>query len=285
MGRIYKVTNLINGHIYIGQTKYSIQRRWKKHISDSYDEKKSNKNSYFHSAIRKYGVNNFKIELVEECEDDFLNERERFWIFTLKSYVGLKDSVGYNLTLGGEGVKKYNSNIFRELWDKGHTAIEISHIIGCSIQTARSMVQNFAGYDSRVKNQRKIICTRINKEKNKPIDVYDLNGKFIKTYQSQVEAAQELDLDRGNISAVLSKRTPSVGGYQMVYQGETPPKYTSRIKVVCQFDKQGNFIKKHKNAEEAAKSVNGDRSLISHCCRGERKSAYGYVWTYQEEDK
>ena len=285
MGRIYKVTNLINGHIYIGQTKYSIRRRWKKHISDSYDEKKSNINSYLHSAIKKYGADNFKIELVEECEDDSLNERERFWISTLKSYVGFKDSVGYNLTLGGEGVKKYNSKVFRELWDKGHTAIEIANIIGCSIPTARSMVQNFAGYDSRVKSQRKIICTRINKEKNKPIDVYDLSGKFIGTYQSQVEAAQQLNLDRGNISAVLSKRTPSVSGYQMVYQGEPPPKYTSRIKEVYQFDKQGNFIKKHKNAKEAAKSVGGCNSCISHCCRGERKSAYGYVWTYQKEDK
>lgn len=50
---VYKITNKINGKLYIGQTTKTVQERFKKHIKDSFKEKR---NSAINLAIRKYGT-------------------------------------------------------------------------------------------------------------------------------------------------------------------------------------------------------------------------------------
>ena len=74
MGYIYKVTNLINGKIYIGQTCYSIEKRIKQHISEA--NRGNISNSLFHKAILKYGIENFTFEIVELCKEEELDEKE-----------------------------------------------------------------------------------------------------------------------------------------------------------------------------------------------------------------
>lgn len=93
---IYKITNIITKKLYVGQTKRSIQRRFKSHISEA------NRNlydTYLHRSIRKYGKENFTIELLEECNSDNISKREIFWIQTLNT----KAPNGYNLHEGGFG--------------------------------------------------------------------------------------------------------------------------------------------------------------------------------------
>ena len=90
-GYIYKITNKVNGKSYIGQTRYTIEFRWRQHL-----HKKDN--TYFHNAIRKYGADNFIVEKLEECNIEDLNERE---IYYIAKYNTFKD--GYNLTIGGDG--------------------------------------------------------------------------------------------------------------------------------------------------------------------------------------
>ena len=90
-GIIYKITNLLDGKIYVGQTKQSIEKRFQDHFYTKY---------HIGRAIREYGAENFKIELLEECETlEELNEKEKFWIKTLNC----KSPNGYNLTDGGDG--------------------------------------------------------------------------------------------------------------------------------------------------------------------------------------
>ena len=68
-GYIYKVTNNINGHMYIGQTMRTINIRWKEHIKDAMSE---SDDYYFHRAIRKYKEHNFIIEKIETiCSQTF----------------------------------------------------------------------------------------------------------------------------------------------------------------------------------------------------------------------
>jgi group I intron endonuclease len=85
---IYKTTNTINGKIYVGKSK-------------------NNKPSYFGSgivinfALKKYGRNNFKKEILEECHSiEELNKQENFWILKLESF---KPEIGYNRSFGGDG--------------------------------------------------------------------------------------------------------------------------------------------------------------------------------------
>ena len=58
MGYIYKITNLINNKLYIGQTKKTIEERFKAHIKVA----RQHKNRYLYDAMNKYGYENFKIE-------------------------------------------------------------------------------------------------------------------------------------------------------------------------------------------------------------------------------
>lgn len=91
-GVIYKITNLVNGKIYVGQTKKSLKERFQEHSCTDYP---------IGRGIRKYGKENFTIEPLEECETrEQLNECEIFWIAELKS----KSPNGYNLTDSGDGV-------------------------------------------------------------------------------------------------------------------------------------------------------------------------------------
>ena len=91
---IYKITNKINNKIYIGKST-DIEKRWKYHISHYNYEREYNKPLY--KAFRKYGVENFSFEIIEECLLD-IDEKEKYWINFYNSYKN-----GYNATIGGEG--------------------------------------------------------------------------------------------------------------------------------------------------------------------------------------
>ena len=94
-GKIYKYTNLINGMVYIGQTKQTLEQRDYKHQSQLDD------NTYFHRAIKKYGRENFSLELVEDnIPSNELDEKEKYYINYFESFY--TTGKGYNLTQGGQ---------------------------------------------------------------------------------------------------------------------------------------------------------------------------------------
>ena len=94
MGFIYKITSP-SKKLYVGQTRRKVpEKRWKEHCQESL----SGKTHALSNAIRKYGAENMKFEVIESCRDDMLNEREHYWIEKLKSL----SPDGYNLTTGGD---------------------------------------------------------------------------------------------------------------------------------------------------------------------------------------
>ena len=93
--QIYLITNKINGNKYVGQTMYTAQKRWLQHKQLS-----NTRNTYFRNAIMKYGVENFKVEILKVCRTKSeMNRVEKLYIIKL----GTLRPGGYNLTLGGEG--------------------------------------------------------------------------------------------------------------------------------------------------------------------------------------
>lgn len=97
MGFIYCISNSINNKKYIGQTHYSIEKRWQEHRYDSHKNRYVNRPLY--NAIQKYGIKYFFIEQIEEVPNEKLNERERYWIEYYDSY-----NNGYNATKGGSPI-------------------------------------------------------------------------------------------------------------------------------------------------------------------------------------
>jgi group I intron endonuclease len=101
---IYKTTNLINGKFYIGKDKHS-------------DPKYIGSGKILKQAIKKYGIDNFVKEIIEECynEQQWL-EREIYWI---DYYNAINE--GYNIALGGNGGDTISKNPNRELIGKRHS--------------------------------------------------------------------------------------------------------------------------------------------------------------------
>ena len=89
---IYKITNNVNGKVYIGQTHRSVESRIAEHVNSA----NRGDGYYLHSAIRLYGWENFKYEVIAETDNsDVLNELESFYIHKYNS-----DVDGYNLSKG-----------------------------------------------------------------------------------------------------------------------------------------------------------------------------------------
>lgn len=133
---IYKITNLINHKMYIGQSVH-IEQRWKDHKARAYYKDCEEYERPLYRAMRKYGLDNFDFEIVEECTVEALNERERYWI---KFYNTFSD--GYNLTVGGDSSIQHDTvllsvidEIYDELMNGVLTQSEIADKYGVSQPT------------------------------------------------------------------------------------------------------------------------------------------------------
>jgi group I intron endonuclease len=98
---IYKVTNLVNGKVYIGLTTQTLTKRKNNHLCEAF----SLESDYvFHRALRKYGKENFSWEVIDNANTlEELKEKEKYWILYYNSYIHSDNSNGYNMTIGGEG--------------------------------------------------------------------------------------------------------------------------------------------------------------------------------------
>lgn len=102
MAVVYIIQNQINNKIYIGVT-VNLQERWYQHTSIAAhpEWKKDNRYHYLHSAIHKYGKENFSKSILETFSNyGEALDAESFWIEFFRSW---DRSIGYNLTRGGEG--------------------------------------------------------------------------------------------------------------------------------------------------------------------------------------
>jgi len=99
IGKIYKIQNKINGLVYIGCTISSLKKRFQEHLYRCF---KTDYKSKLYNSIKKYGVENFTIDLVDECDLNVIYETEKKYIKEFNSYHN-----GLNSTYGGEGCLGY----------------------------------------------------------------------------------------------------------------------------------------------------------------------------------
>ena len=124
---IYKITNLVNGKSYIGQS-VNIERRFINHKSVAFNPNDRNYNYPLYRAIRKYGIENFSFEILEECLKNELNEKEVFYIDKYRTH-GIN---GYNQDDGGYEAHygKLSDELVGKIIDRLKTSLDTSDEIG-----------------------------------------------------------------------------------------------------------------------------------------------------------
>jgi predicted transcriptional regulator len=179
MAYIYKITNKINGKIYIGKTYQSIEKRFRQHCQDSQKESISHRPLY--SAMRKYGCSNFEVELIEET--DRAEEREVFWI---EYYGSFKN--GYNATTGGDGRPYVDVDLIIATYAETQNRTKVAELLGISIDTVTKYL---------VERGIKVLTSQeIMAQRGKLVNMYDLSNNFVQTFSS-INAAATYMVDNG----------------------------------------------------------------------------------------
>lgn len=174
MAYIYKIINDINDKVYVGKTEFSIEKRFQKHCKDAFREKNEKRPLY--SAMKKYGIEHFHIELIEETEQP--EEREIYWIGYYNGYTD-----GYNATKGGDGKTLYDHNLIISRLKEHPYPCDIAKEFGCCKDLIYALARQ---YNIKIKNKSQEIMKESSK---KSISAFSKDGDFIKSFDSVSEAA------------------------------------------------------------------------------------------------
>ena len=245
IGYIYKITNLINNKCYIGQTTKSIEERWNRHKQDAFRKERHSYDYPLYRAIRKYGIENFKIEQIEKSLISDLNNKEIYWINFYNSYHN-----GYNQTLGGDGTKSLELDEQEVV--KKYKELQVVEKVAKTFNCAPASIRKILN-----KHNIKIISAQEH-AKEKAFTVYMLNDnhKVLKTFKTLREAGRWV-FDQG-----LSKRPRELAHTRIndaLYTGQKCYGYYWYCLEYSQKDKE-EYIQKQKQA----KKKSGSKIYFNH---------------------
>lgn len=271
---IYRITNLLNGKCYIGQS-IDIEKRWAEHKSIYNHPRCSNYHIY--KAFRKYGIENFSFSVVEECEQSLLNEREKFWIQHFNSF-----EHGYNMTIGGNGTELISRSDVYDLWDDGFSVADIASQMDCSPVTISKIIRGYDKYDKAESIRRGKLWHR------KPVVQYKLDGSHICEFESISSASNSTGVSSDSISACCNRRLKSAGGYLWSFNTkndveryeDTVQSHSIRRKSVLQYTIENEFVGKYENISDAQRQTGVGRLTISRVCNGVQKYGGGFIWKF-----
>lgn len=185
MAYIYKITNDINGKIYIGKTNYSLKRRFQQHCNDATKNRCQHRPLY--RAMNKYGKEHFHIELLEETDNP--ETREIFWISQYNAYHN-----GYNATYGGDGKSYLDYDAIAKTYSETGDITTTARIHNVSSDSVRNIAHN---YGLEIKQSWEVL----REKKRKAVSMHDVyTSTLIQTFESLKDAAQYL-LDNNLVKA------------------------------------------------------------------------------------
>lgn len=138
MQGIYKITNKISGHAYVGQSN-NIERRFWQHVkyAESLNEEYNNA---LYAAMRTYGTDKFIFEVLEEVtNEEELNAREIYWIAYYDTYKN-----GYNETLGGDGVRGQDGEKHHNHKLTEHEVIDIRRRYAACVESVQDIFESYS---------------------------------------------------------------------------------------------------------------------------------------------
>lgn len=112
---------------------------------------------------------------------------------------------------------------------------------------------------------------------------YDMQGNFIREWGSIIEAASYYNDVTGNVSAACSGKYKTFHGYIWSYKKEEIDVNAHRNATgekTYQYTKDGQLVAEHFNMDDAVAMSGVDKSNITKCCLGKRKTAGGFIWSH-----
>jgi len=205
---IYKITSP-NSKVYIGLSK-DIEARWKGY---SLFKKNAKQQTKLFNSFKKYGIENHKFEVVEECLFEELSEKE---IYYIEKYDCIKG--GLNISRGGYFFWEVNLG-------KKHKESTIVKMKEYWAENAKPRSKETIAKISKSKNENPRLTTpemvqmyRDTSPNKKPITQFDLEGNYIATFNSINEASRQLGIRNDGISACLRGKQKTAYGHIWKYQ-------------------------------------------------------------------
>ncbi len=240
---VYKITNVINGKVYVGQTIRPLSVRYYEHVKDFQRNTRNNTmmkgSRKLYSAFAKHGVGNFRVEEIDRATSmDELNLKEQFWIEQLDSMEN-----GYNLTSGGlnRTVSKETKEIIRKNSQSSVHAYKITGEFVASFvsheeasRQTGALVSGISSCCSTKKGSKRtaaglqwslvklaLMPPFIRKIPRPPIirkatAKIDQNGEILEIYSSRIEAARKNNCAPEDISRVCVGKRASINGLRFV---------------------------------------------------------------------
>lgn len=292
---IYKITNKIDGKVYIGKS-INIYYRWTQHIKIAKNPSKyRDGNRPLYHAMSKYGIDNFEFEIVDICVEEMLCEREIYWIdiydcTTLSGH-------GYNLTPGGENgnfsqaKKAYqydlNGNFVAEYNTIRDAAVAICNKPDASaIQNAMGKIGSQSyGYQWRYDKYDKIEPYVKHRNNVFRVAKYDEDGNLVATYRSVKEAADSIGKSKSIVRLSCLNKVRCAGGFTFRYYDDKPEQ-TNCMRHKDNPGRDGRAIKQmdgdivlriFDSAKDVAEYLKvTDRSALYKCCNHKLKTHFGY---------
>lgn len=256
MGFIYKITNKITNKCYIGETKKANPYlRWNEHKSKI---EKGIGCPALQDAIKKYGIDNFKFEVLIICFDE---DRYKFEKEYIKKYNSIAPN-GYNLTTGGEGGGFYG---------KKHTENTIDKI-------KNSLKQKYENNP----DLRKIFSERtklIFKDENMRLKIKEgmkNSEKWKNLKKGNYNCRKHTEESKNKIRDAI-KNKYSEDPYMSIVRLREIMAKSKGIKII-QYDLNNNFIKDFISIREASRETNVPRSTIAKVISNNSFIAGNFIW-------
>lgn len=296
---IYKITNLVNGKSYVGQS-IDIEHRFDEHKRVAFKETNKSYDYPLYKSMRKYGLQSFSFDVIEICDEMDLDEKEIFYISYFNSHIHQN---GYNLTLGGDGGRfgihvyqyDFSGNFINEYNSLGD-AERKTGINKASIERAINGKKQSAGnflwtnnVDEDISNKIKML-SKVNYSNGTKekwiIDAYDLFGNFIKTFNNATDAGKEFNINPYNITRCIKRGINVTCNVQFVKHGDKPTILDGKScckKPVYQYTTDNEFIAMYDSPSDAGRILGFDVSSICKCCNGHLKYYKNSIWKYNME--